>query len=352
MRGDDGNYAALVAAFSLLGWDVQLPQPPRWPRPRGAGAIMRGLDGIDLPFFAILNRFDFGPPLFYRKRRRMPEFGGPGVAGDEAPFPRPAWGWEIQGFAARRRGHLLDRATTLIEVLPFVPEPGAWALDPAEVFYRRRRGAAVEAEPSFLPLPRAVPWGYDHPETLFPRRRVKSILVGEPLIPVLPKLIWGFESGFPTLRRRRHLATDRNETIVVPRRPVWGYESVLPAPSGRRRRAVFDRGYELVTNFPPIWTSGWESTPLPQPPHPRPERAGALMRGDDGNYAGLIVPVFLGWEPTLFWPPHPRPEHAGGIMAGDLSGAWGPFIYLVPSGAIASDFAVYLATAFDIGQPP
>ena len=76
------------------------------------------------------------------------------------------------------------------------------------------------------------------------------------------------------------------------------------------------------------------------------------MRGDDGTQAVPIIPFPNGWEPVLFWPPHPLPEIAGGIMAGDLSGAWGPFVYLVPSGAIASDFAVYLATAFDIGLPP
>ena len=76
------------------------------------------------------------------------------------------------------------------------------------------------------------------------------------------------------------------------------------------------------------------------------------MRGIDGTEGRLIVPFRNGWDPVLFWPPHPRREKSGSVMIGDFSGAWGPFIYLVPSGAIASDFALYLATAWDIGMPP
>ena len=77
-----------------------------------------------------------------------------------------------------------------------------------------------------------------------------------------------------------------------------------------------------------------------------------MARGDDGNERTMIFPVFDGWEPTLFWPPHPRPEHAGGIMAGDLSGAWGPFVIWYRLGRSRNDFAVWLATAWDIGLPP
>jgi hypothetical protein len=107
----------------------------------------------------------------------------------------------------------------------------------------------------------------------------------------------------------------------------------------------------LVSHLPASYFMGWEIAP-PQPPHPRRERAGALLRGIDGTDGRKIVQFPNGWEPVLFWPPHPRPERSGAIMPSDISGTWGPFIYLVPSGAIASDYAVYLALAFDIGTPP
>lgn len=356
MRGDDGIELFIIPPPSLGGWEMSpLPGDPplQWPRRKIAGGFMRGDDGISVPlFYPFAGRYEPILPTLPRPRHRSPEFGDPG---NQLPFPVPAWGWHVQGQEAivARPRRLQTQETTLVEVLPVIIEPGAWQQDFDEVFYRRRRGAAIEIEPSFLPLAALVPWGYDHQEATIQRRpRPSRFFAESPLIPALKPLVWGFEPAYrETLRARPRRLELRYELVVNPLRPVWGFE--IASPMLRRpRRTALDRGYELITSFPPVWTSGWEVSPILQPPHPRRERAGALVRGDDGAYARLIIPVFDGWEAVLFWPPHPRPESAGAIMAGDLSGAWGPFVYLVPSAAVASDAAVWLATPFDIGQAP
>ena len=350
MRGDDGTQAPQVAKFSLMGWETQPPQPPRWPRYQVAGAIMRGLDSIEAQLFVAFDRFGLAIQNGYHRRFRMPDFGDQGIA---APIPRPFWGWEAAPpvVARRQRASFLS-ATSLVEFTPPAIDAAAWYFDAAELIRYRRPGPAIEIEPSFDPMPAATPWGYDHQESMFWRRRVKSIQLGETFVPTVSLPIWGYEAMQPIARRRRILTADQQALVVVPTRTVWGYE-IAPTVirTQRRTRASVDRGYELITSFPPVWTSGWEIQP-PQPPHPRRERAGTFMRGPDGTESRLIVPFQNGWESVLLWPPHPRPERAGGVMLGDIGGAWGPFVYLVPSGAIADDFAIWFAASFDIGQPP
>ena len=62
--------------------------------------------------------------------------------------------------------------------------------------------------------------------------------------------------------------------------------------------------------------SGWEVPPY-QPNHPRTERFGALVRGNEGIEAPLINWFNAGWEVLPYQPPHPRPERAGALMRGD-----------------------------------
>lgn len=351
MRGDDGNYAVFQYVSPLEpGWENQSWQPPHWPRPEYARHIAFRMQFGVFPSLPPL--WEATPPdLFYRKRYAMPEFGDYGF---ETPQPPPIWGWEpIPPVpTARRYGSgALAQATTLIEVLPIPIEVGAWAFDATEWIRYRRPEPAFESEPAFWPLPTRVPWGYDEPTAVFPRRAARLATVEETFVPFTLPPIGGYQQPDFVGRLRRTLPADARELIVSPSRPVWGFEVAPLAPRARRVRTALDRGYELVSSFPPVWTSGWEVQPW-QPPHFGHARAGGFMRGDDGAYAGLIIPHFDGWDPALFWPPHPRPERAGGWMTGDLSGAWGPFFYLVPSGAIASDFAYWLAAPFDIGQAP
>jgi hypothetical protein len=76
------------------------------------------------------------------------------------------------------------------------------------------------------------------------------------------------------------------------------------------------------------------------------------MRGDDGTLSRYTVAFKEGWHPNLVWPPHPRFERSGSGMLGDVSGAWGTFVYLILSDAVAMDAPVWLAVAYDYGQAP
>ncbi len=63
-----------------------------------------------------------------------------------------------------------------------------------------------------------------------------------------------------------------------------------------------------------------------QPPHRRPERAGAIARGDDGSAAVLQAFYPFGWPVQLPQPPHPRPERSGSIAAGSEAPLVPPFL--------------------------
>lgn len=320
LRGIDGIEATeAIVHFGTVGWVVQPWQPPHWPRIRFAGAIMRGDDGIGSPFFAARMSFDLAPQVVLR--RRIVSFDQ-GLAEIVTPFPQPVW-WDSTLPDLHRKVAPFFLATSLVEVLPPQPDEAAWAFDRTELFYR-------------------------------PRARPEAALDAEPFAPLVTRVAWGYDSGPSLILRRRPLITipaARNEETEPSVQVPWGSQDPVIAPVRKPRRAIFDRGYELITNFPPVWTDGWQIQP-PQPPRPRWPRASAIMRGLDGTEAPFILEHFGGWDPVLFWPPHPRPERTGSVMLGDISGAWGPFVYLVPSGAIASDFAYWIAVPFDIGQPP
>ncbi len=151
---------------------------------------------------------------------------------------------------------------------------------------------------------------------------------------------------------------------------VWGWEQQtgfqLPNPATRnlalnnRYAAAILRGDD-GTEAPQInfVAHGWPVQP-PQPPHPRPEKAGtlfggdpghwdiqrvffqfgwpvqpwqppspgtgnlalqnraaAIMRGDDGTQAQQIKFIDHGWPVQHPQPPHPRPERQGALARGD-----------------------------------
>ena len=319
MRGEDGTEAKFFVIPQLDGWEIQSWQPPHWPLPRLAGALMRGDDGIAVPLFYPFDRFE-------QQQDQMVRHVRPSFLQSDSLIPYP----------------------------PFVPDLATWAFDTFEPIRRRPVVVAIEQEPSFVPLPRYIPFGYDHQETPFWRqRRVWLPQTDQQLIPALPRLIWGFEptERFVARRGGRVFPDVARELIIPAQRLSWAWEVQGPMLRPRPRVVSLDRGQELNSKLPAACFVGWDAQAW-QPPHPRRERYGALVRGIDGTEGRLIVPFRNGWDPVLFWPPHPRREKSGSVMIGDFSGAWGPFIYLVPSGAIASDFALYLATAWDIGMPP
>jgi hypothetical protein len=67
MRGDDGTQARLVRFFPM-GWEVQPPQPPHWPRTFRDAAVMLGDPGIQAPLIRFFPMgFEPTPPLFFRR---------------------------------------------------------------------------------------------------------------------------------------------------------------------------------------------------------------------------------------------------------------------------------------------
>lgn len=386
--GDFGAWDRFRRFFDY-GWSVQPPQPPHPAPERRAGAvmpiepgieakyifiaptilwesgeqsygppgrryrqeaaIMRGVDGTDAPFirFRPFASTEFAPTLRSPPRRYV-EFGDAGI--EAIPIPN-VWGWDPRLLDPRARPRVAVPAAFQALIFPHIFEP-SWTEDTVDLLRRRPLVAATEMEPAYVPLPPPVRWGFD-PETeaLARHRRHVAPTVDERLLPPFPRVAWGWD-GVPAVlaARRRRQAFDE-PAVLLPRLLGWGFASALPDLRARPLRRTLDRGYELVTSFSPVWTSGWEIQPS-QPPRPPWGRSAGLMRGVDGTDFPLIVPHFDGWESTLFFPPHPRPERGGAVMIGDVWGAWGLFYYLIPSGAIATDSALYAAIAFDVGVPP
>ena len=58
----------------------------------------------------------------------------------------------------------------------------------------------------------------------------------------------------------------------------------------------------------------------PQPNHPRPERAAAIMPiegGIENTFTFVAVPIIWPYDPQAFQPPHPKPERDGSILRGE-----------------------------------
>jgi hypothetical protein len=102
----------------------------------------------------------------------------------------------------------------------------------------------------------------------------------------------------------------------------WGFDQTATQPprwkwelrgAGLKHRSEF-------AFFPTPFPEGWQVQPV-QPPHPRPERAGSLMRGDDGaeNVFQFRPPDFInmGSDGVYPQPPHRRVEKFAGLVGGD-----------------------------------
>jgi hypothetical protein len=130
--------------------------------------------------------------------------------------------------------------------------------------------------------------------------------------------------------------SDNWAALVLRIRPsqVWGFEPELPRSTSsllskqRGGRIKGQSGFAFFTPFVPM---GWAVQP-PQPPHPRPERAGAVARGDDGTEAAyvFVAPVTVPWGHELtLQPPHPRFERAAATKS---KSEFGIFPNLLPAG--------------------
>lgn len=111
---------------------------------------------------------------------------------------------------------------------------------------------------------------------------------------------------------------DGNQAPFIPpvtTTPPWGLD---PTWASHRWRRVNYNGLASTVDFSSFdaLPFGWEIQPY-QPPHPRPERSAAWLRGDDGAQGRFSVRVNYGWEvqPPIFrWLPSAR----RGALDGDV----------------------------------
>ncbi len=365
MIGDDGAQAPLIVQPPIW-WDTLAVQPGIRPPPAlRASAAMRGDDGNYLQLFAALLRFNLeSTPTILRRRPVFVDLGDASIGAGVVPVPLPIW-WEEGGGDA---GHfrfvfpLPQNDESQIAFVPPIVNAATWALDISTLARTRRVDSRFSAALDLLgstvvPIPPAITWGYERPELVVRRQLRAALQADEHLVSIIRRQIWGFESAFVDIRRAPHSTFIENnqvvrEVFVPPPPPIWGYDAAAPFVRIFRPRAIADRGFELISSFPPVWTSGWEFQ-LPQPPHPRREKIAGILRGDDGTEAVVIIPIFDGWEIAYGHLPRSRVRDGrpAATSIGDFNSTIGPFSFPVPSGAVAKDFAVWEAAVFDVSPP-
>jgi hypothetical protein len=305
-----------------MGWEIQSVQPPH-PRPERAGAILFGELGIEAPFVPPIAApttwsYDWSPML------RRPAINRSGLDGtvEFAFFNLLPMGWEVQ------------------PVQPPYPRtfrPGAIMAG----------DSGIEATFVFTP-PVVFPYGWEaqlvqppHPRP----ERAGSVLAGEtgteaPFVFVPPAPVtWGYEQGWQPPRLsstfKGGAVKGKSEFGIFPNLLPAGWEvQPVQPPHPRPERAgavqVGDSGIEAAFIFTPpiVFPNGWEVQPV-QPPHPRSERSGAIQIGDGGTQAAFIVWKNGGWEIVPHQPGHLRPERSAAIMAGD-QGTEAAFVFTAP----------------------
>jgi hypothetical protein len=295
------------AAFVLAPFtEVQSVQPPH-PKPERSGAVMAGEPGIEAPFI---------PPI----------------------PPPTTWGFEyyLQPKVARR-GMLLMTTSEDGSEFPLINWINAgWDVQPpqpparASIAARRSGMIARSDDGNQAPFINFYPWGFEVQSVQPPHPRPEksgSVMAGdsgiEGVLVAPPALTtWGFEYSFqpPHPRSEKSGAIMAGEpgieaVYVLPGPPVgWGFEASLPmlrrVPPAQRYPGIKGRSEFLALTLP-IFID----VQPPQPPHPRPERSGALAAGDQGNEAVFIpppAPLTTGWG---FETQSVQPSMAGRISA-------------------------------------
>jgi hypothetical protein len=322
--------------FRDAGFVATFPQPPH-PRPERFGAIARGSDGTEGRFqFWINDGWEIAPHQPGHPRRERAGAILEGDDGNEGVFAQfVPLGWPVQDpqprhprperAAAAMTGDDGIQATfTLTAAQPVLFEPTL----PTVKARPRITADDASLDPqqpyaAFFPLGFQVQdWQPPHPRP----ERAAATLEGDDgiegtfvLTAAQPTL---FEPALPTLRARPRITVD--DASVDPQQPfaqffAMGFEPTQSQPLHPRREkaGAAMRGDDGSAGVYQFWrNSGWEVQP-PQPPHPRPERSGALARGEDGTEGVQINFVAHGWPTQHVQPPHPRPERAAAVMLGD-----------------------------------
>lgn len=359
VKGDEGIYAPFVRFFPY-GWEVA-PVQPRHPRPEAAGAFMPSEAGIEAQYVFVPSATFLDAPFTHLRYRGSNRAGLKGsnqfpiwstwinygwdIPSFQPPHPRPeragaiatsepgveakfvatqvVWGWEVQPFQPSAVQYRLKtgafKVLGSIETPPFVFQPSGWEVQPFQPPHPR-----VEKSGAIMPS-----------ET-------------------------GIESKF----------------VFTP--TIWGWDIAAPFVKYQRRvnPEIGDQGTQssLINFIPYNWI-----IPPPQPPHPRPERAGAIMPWEQGIESQYVfVPPFkwgwevsaphlrkqtstryfgiegtsdfatfdflpYGWELPPFQPPHPRPERGASVVTSEpgIEARFIPAAFVTNAWEIAPPFVRY-----------
>lgn len=244
LRVDDGTQGPF-ARWLNSGWEVQAAQPPH-PRRERSGAWLRSDDGSSAAFILWRNG-----------------------------------GWEVQPWQpphrrSERAGGVMRGDDGTEAVFSFAISTASWGW---------------QLEPAIAPHPR--------------RERLATAVKGADGAD-LPFSLWrnaGWESRPPDLRLHRRTGWFAPEGVIVrPVTPITVAWDSLPHVA-RARRRVEAAGPWWVSTFQAWVNAGWEAAP-PPPRRPAP-RAGAWLRGDDGDEAAFVFWLPYGWEVRPPQPPHP-----------------------------------------------
>jgi hypothetical protein len=324
MPHDDGMEFVEVKTFNF-GWDIQAYQPQHL-RPERWGAITRGDDGTEGQFVANFITSGWGfeiqavqPPVPYgTQTSNWVKLAGATASGDSGiEFQQLNWfnaGWEIQAFQPPHQ-------------------------------FRERRGAIVPkedgAEAAFIPPAPLVNSGFDPTLSLFSlNRKIAQRYPGTKGKSEFAIFVGQFyPTGFEFQNfQPPHPIPERRAGGVMPIEPGieniysfipigsinWGYESVIFQPSFRptipmRAQAAFGNSeFAAASTGPFTEIQSW------QPPHPRPERFGSIVRGLDGTEATEIP--FLGWwgfDAQSWQPPWPGAVRGSSYVLASGSNAKG-----------------------------
>jgi hypothetical protein len=348
--GDQGIIAPFVApvVFQTLGW----PEPPmhRNPVPRLAGGIMRGDEGIE-------NVFVFVPPptpLFFGERvsdQLRTQSRALGALRFKMTINAPPaflpFSFEpTSALTFHRMFHapeIGDQGIAFPMPVPpaFVP---FWEARQEQLRVQPKTMAALRFKMTVNAPPAFLPFTFEPTSALTFHRIFKSPTTGDQgnlgRFLATPLKAW-WETPDPQMRHprpeRAGSIARSHDGIDFPFFLPPVIESWPEPPMHKRptqwRGGAFMRGHEgtdaTLIRFLPV---GFEAV-FTQPPHPRPERSGAVARGDEGIVAKLIPPPppFVAWPDP---PMHPRPlpwRSAAATMRGD-EGIQSPLVGFFPHG--------------------
>jgi len=357
MRGDDGMETIEIKAFNF-GWEIQSYQPQHL-RPERSGSIVHGDDGTENQLLSAFFTTSWGfeiqsvqPPWPGSSRGSgyVPASGAIAKGDEGIEFPLLNWfntGFEVQPVQPphprpERAGGIMPIESG-IEAAFVPPTPIVnWGFDPFLPLFSMnpkiaKRYPGTKGKSEFGIFFNFYPFGFDaqswQPPHQTPEKRAGAVM---PIEPGIENIYTFIQPGFITSN--------------------WGFEAQLFQPSFRptipmRAQAAFGNSeFAAASTGPFTEIQSW------QPPHPKPERFGSIVRGLDGTEATEIPFLgYWGFEIQSVQPPWPGSSRGSGYVPASGAIAKGddgielPLINFFPAGWEIPTFQVFNQTRLRFG---